>query len=223
MTESLDVVRHIWEGKLEGGAGGCAPASKPPSRPRTSSSALVCTPFYRILVRQDPGEQRGRGGPDRRLCRLRRRRAAEPGPFFCGPRLSPADVAVAPWALRIPLLEHYRTWFELPTAEADPRMAAFRAWLAAVRAQPAVAATIADEAELRKAYLRYADGTAQSKVGDAIRRAVRGEGAVKPRCLWTNRFLSRRRFRPFSVMKRVPFFHSSFSTWFIGCRGSYLL
>jgi glutathione S-transferase len=171
-------VRHIWEGKLEGGAGGCAPASEAAFEAAHKFNALVCTPFYRILVRQDPGEQR------EAAAALIEGFAAfgdgvlqSGGPFFCGPRLSPADVAVAPWALRIPLLEHYRTWFELPTAEADPRMAAFRAWLAAVRAQPAVAATIADEAELRKAYLRYADGTAQSKVGDAIRAGQSAERA----------------------------------------------
>ena len=48
--------------------------------------------------------------------------------------------------------------------------ATFHRWRAHVMALPAVRATLADEEALLETYQRYANGTAASKVAEAVRR-----------------------------------------------------
>lgn len=127
----------------------------------------LCSPFYSILVPKDV-ERRKEG-----FAKLRRglEKFQEniKGPLFSGEHLSIVDIAAIPWAYRIftcGIIETYR----------GPDFALTRVdfervydWLEACLALPCVAATLAERTALVDTYKRYADGTAESRVADAVR------------------------------------------------------
>ncbi|KAJ3042894.1 hypothetical protein HDV00_006456 [Rhizophlyctis rosea] len=82
--------------------------------------------------------------------------------------LSLPDIALAPFAIRIEIvLKHYRN-FELPTGP-EEAWGRYNKWVEAVKAHPAVAATVSDTEKYLESYKRYADGSANSKVAQAVR------------------------------------------------------
>lgn len=121
----------------------------------------LCSPYYKMLVRTDPGEQRE--AFDGFLEALGRFQSKMTGPFFYGSRISHVDVALLPWAQRFYILEYYRS-FVIP-----PKMDKYHRWLEACRALPAVAATTPDRADYLRHIGRYADASARSKVANAVR------------------------------------------------------
>ena len=132
----------------------------------------MCSPFYKVLIRRDPAERAAAFAA--LLDGLRAFGAASDaeGPCFGGDALGLVDVALAPWAARLYILEHYRgPAFRVPPAGdgRDPGLARFHAWAAHVLAHPSVAPTLAARDALLAVYARYADGTAHSKVADAVR------------------------------------------------------
>ena len=65
------------------------------------------------------------------------------------------------------ILEHYRgPEFAIPSD--DPKLEAYYEWCRAVFAQPCVKSTLAEKDPLIVVYKRYADGSAKSKVGEAV-------------------------------------------------------
>jgi len=97
-----------------------------------------------------------------------RRQEKGRGPFWHGPDLGAVDVALAPWAVRYHALEHYRgPAFRLPLE--DPELAGYARWLDATTSHPSVAPTIPDKQRYLDHVSKYADGSAKSKVGDAVR------------------------------------------------------
>ncbi|CEO96140.1 hypothetical protein PBRA_004830 [Plasmodiophora brassicae] len=122
--------------------------------------------FYKMLVRQDPAVQET--AKDELLEGLLTfsKGLPEDGPFFLGERFSGVDILLAPWALRMFLLKHFRG-FEVP---ADGPFAKYLRWFNAIRHRPSVKATIADDDKLIAMYQRYAAGSAETKVADAVRR-----------------------------------------------------
>ncbi|XP_078346836.1 uncharacterized protein LOC144632109 [Oculina patagonica] len=88
------------------------------------------------------------------------------GPFFQGEKIGYVDIMLAPYGARFFILKHYRG-FEVPNSEEFER---FHVWWEAVRNVPAVKVTLQDDSKLLDIYQRYADGSAKSKVAEAIRK-----------------------------------------------------
>jgi len=79
------------------------------------------------------------------------------------------DLAIIPWLLRIPLLEHYRPMFQLNDHLEDGQVRKLEDYIRRMRKLDAVQKTLWKEQEdLIRAYKRYADGTATSQVGKAV-------------------------------------------------------
>mmetsp|Transcript_28799 Transcript_28799/g.81126 ORF Transcript_28799/g.81126 Transcript_28799/m.81126 type:complete len:287 (+) Transcript_28799:111-971(+) len=121
----------------------------------------LCSPYYTMLVRTDPAEQRQ--AFDRLLLDLDEFQADLKGPFFFGDSLSSVDIALLPWAQRFYILEHHRG-FVIP-----PEMRKYHQWLAACRALSCVSVTTPDTDEYLQHIGRYADASARSKVANAVR------------------------------------------------------
>eukprot|EP00775_Hariotina_reticulata_P009342 gene9342-9505_t len=121
--------------------------------------------FYRFLVQQDPEVQAAAAETISEELTWLLQMMISDGPLTVWPnRVSLVDCAVAPFLMRLYLLEHYRGYtYNGPMAQR------LEQYLVAVQEQPAVAATCyhptphADyKAELLKSYARYADGSANS-------------------------------------------------------------
>lgn len=69
--------------------------------------------FYGLLLRQDKAEQEEAAGQLSRACEWLDCHCDADGPYFLGPKFTLVDAALAPFFLRLPALEHYRS-FSLP-------------------------------------------------------------------------------------------------------------
>lgn len=93
------------------------------------------------------------------------------GPLFLPhAQLSTVDLALLPWAFRYYVLEHYRgPEFTIPyTTELE----AYHVWYNHVINLESVKRTLPDKQEYLEHILKYADGSARSKVANAVRRGV---------------------------------------------------
>lgn len=97
------------------------------------------------------------------------------GPFFLGDKLSLVDIALAPWAKRLFLIDHYKSGGHgLPNASWSPEVKArWEKWYEAILDRKSVKDTCSDDARYIEAYKRYADDTTQSEVGQATRAGKR--------------------------------------------------
>jgi len=207
--ESLVVLELVSELQAPDADGAGAPEllpADPWARAKARGAAAwvdtaLCSPYYQVLVpneRNAPGEwQEKRADAFQKLRTNLRKFSAElgdGGPYYLGAELSVVDFALAPWAWRFYVLEHYRG-AEFALDRGDPELSAYWRWYDAVVALPAFQATLAvladegakvhtgeqewqawREAAPRTAeevYIchvrKYADGVAQSKVADAVR------------------------------------------------------
>mmetsp|Transcript_294 Transcript_294/g.575 ORF Transcript_294/g.575 Transcript_294/m.575 type:complete len:274 (-) Transcript_294:112-933(-) len=127
----------------------------------------VASNFYKVLVPRDQ-ETRVQGMENFRAA-LRKFQENMKGPFFLGEHLSAVDLAAFPWAFRavsVGMLERYRGEdFALDRAE----FAKIYEWVQACENLPCVKITLPDKERLIGAYGRYAEGTAKSKIGEALR------------------------------------------------------
>lgn len=122
--------------------------------------------FYALLMKQGKDEQE-EIKPQLTSHFLTFTKAMHPtGPFFQGEKLLYVDIMLAPYAARFNILKHYRG-FELLQSNEFER---FHKWWEAVKNDPAVKNTLQDDEKLIASYKRYADGSAKSQVGDAIRK-----------------------------------------------------
>ena len=108
------------------------------------------------------------------------------GPYFLGAEFSLVDVSVAPWVLRLFLIEHYKTGGHGIPAEGDldgkdgagEDEALWRRWhvfAKAIEGRQSVKETMSEREQYVGAYRRYAEDTTQSGAGRATR-----EGRVLP-------------------------------------------
>lgn len=127
----------------------------------------VSSPFYSVLVPKDP--ERRKSGFEKLREGLLKFQSNLSGPFFLGKNLSIVDIAAIPWAFRIftcSAFERYRgPELTLNRQEFGPLLK----WLDACLALESVSETLPDKEKLIDTYQRYADGTAESKVADAVR------------------------------------------------------
>lgn len=127
----------------------------------------ISSSFYAVLVPTDV--ERRREGHVKLIAALQKFQENLQGPFFFGQDLSIVDVAALPWCYRIftcGIIERYR---DASFAYDRVAFAPLQTWLDACLALPAVKDTLPDPERLVDTYKRYADGTAESKVGAAVR------------------------------------------------------
>jgi len=93
------------------------------------------------------------------------------GPVFLNHgQLSNVDLALLPWAFRYYVLEHYRgPEYAIPETS---ELQAYHEWLDHVLSLDSVQRTLPDKKRYLDHILKYADGSARSKVANAVRRGV---------------------------------------------------
>jgi len=139
------------------------------ARARTTADWIqrrVCGAFFETLM---PGDAERQSAAFKQIVEsLEHYGNGCVGPYFSGRHLGLPDAVLFPFASRIIyVIPHYRGEdYALPHS---PSLAKFWAWYDAVQQEPAVIATILSEENLISSYLRYADGSACTKVADAIR------------------------------------------------------
>jgi glutathione S-transferase len=126
-----------------------------------------------VLVRKEESERREHfdrlvGGLRRFSAELRK----TDGPLFLpGSQLSIVDLALLPWAYRYYVLEHYRgPSYRIP--QDDPELEAYWKWYEHAASLPCVVRTLPDNQRYLDHIRKYADGTARSKVANAVRRGA---------------------------------------------------
>jgi glutathione S-transferase len=94
------------------------------------------------------------------------------GPLFLsGSQLSIVDLTLFPWAYRYYVLEHYRgPSYRIPTEA--PELQPYWAWYRHMLSLPPVQRTLPDPDRYLDHILKYADGSARSKVANAVRRGA---------------------------------------------------
>jgi glutathione S-transferase len=132
-----------------------------------------CSPYYGVLVRTDAAERRAHfeqllNG----LVAFARELSSTPGPTFLPHgQLSSVDVALVPWAFRYYVLEHYRgPEYAIPRDRAE--LQPYFAWYDHVMQLESVQRTLPDKERYLDHIRKYADGSARSKVANAVRRGV---------------------------------------------------
>lgn len=128
----------------------------------------ICSKYYHVLVRQKHEEQQE--GFDS-LCKGLDRFGEEvgDGPFWGG-RDTPGlvDFALFPWAHRLPVFEHYRgKEFAIPSNTDGLRK--YQTWLGNMHGDEKINKTCPPWDEYLAHIGRYADGSARSKVANAVR------------------------------------------------------
>jgi glutathione S-transferase len=97
----------------------------------------------------------------------------ETGPFFTGSEMSMVDVILIPWAMRIFLLDHYKSSSGIPAegkgGEDEKVWARWRKWFKAIEGRESVQRTLSDNERYVEVYQRYAEDTTGSQVGQATR------------------------------------------------------
>jgi glutathione S-transferase len=131
-----------------------------------------CSSYYGVLVRQDETERREHFQKlVQGLQDFSRELRKTPGPTFLAQgQLSSVDVALIPWAYRYYVFEHYRgPEFVIPRTEA---LQPYHEWYDYVMQLESVRRTLPDKDRYLEHIQKYADGSARSKVANAVRRGV---------------------------------------------------
>ena len=136
----------------------------------------VVPAWYRLMQHtpEKPyGLDEARGDLHKHLLALARE-MADGGPWFLGGAFSLVDVMLAPWAVRLWLIDHYKDGgVGIPEAgkggEDEAAWDRWRAWFAAIQERPSVVDTSSDPERYIGVYKRYADDTTNSEVGQATR------------------------------------------------------
>lgn len=97
------------------------------------------------------------------------------GPFFLGPEPSLVDFVVAPWVMRLWVLDYYKGGSGIPAegesgGEDEKLWARWRKWVSVVENRKSIRETMSDRVHYLKIYQRYADNTAMSELAKATRQ-----------------------------------------------------
>jgi glutathione S-transferase len=132
-----------------------------------------CSPYYDILVRQDPTErqlyfQKLLSGIQSFTKELKK----TSGPTFLSDgQVCSVDIALFPWAYRFYVLQHYcGTEFVIPPN--DPIYEPYHTWYQYMLQMDYVQRTLPNPDQYLDHIQKYANGTARSKVANAVRRGV---------------------------------------------------
>jgi len=95
------------------------------------------------------------------------------GPYFTGKDLTFGDVALAPWALRLWVFDHFKGGLGIPApgqgGEDEETWNRWRKWSDAVTARKSVTETMSEREHYMPIYQRYAEDRAQSEMAKATR------------------------------------------------------
>jgi glutathione S-transferase len=132
-----------------------------------------CSPYYDVLVRQDPIErrlyfQKLLNGIQSFGTELKK----TTGPtFLSDAQVCNVDIALFPWAYRFYVLQHYcGTEFVIP--QNDPTFEPYHTWYQYMVQLDFVHRTLPNPDQYLDHIQKYANGTARSKVANAVRRGV---------------------------------------------------
>ena len=140
----------------------------------------ICSPFYRVLMKHDPDERlqawdemlRGLESYSKEL--YWDNKEANSISFFKGATDRPTivDFTVFPWVHRLFILDHFKS-LSIDGKEgailSKKGREKIMAWKTKMESHHSVKKTLAQPEKLIPVYIRYANGTANSKVGDAVR------------------------------------------------------
>merc|ERR1712129_350891 len=130
----------------------------------------ICSPMYKVLVPTD--EEERRAAFEKLKANLGQWVSEIRGPLYFGDDISLVDIAAFPWIYRVvdcKLIETFRGWSLDLEPAAEQKL---DAWRMAMLSLPSVKATLAEPERLRASYVRYAEGTAMSKVAEAVRQGA---------------------------------------------------
>ena len=128
--------------------------------------------FSGVLVRKEDNERREHfDSLVKGLTNFAAELTKTSGPTFLPDgQLSNVDLALVPWAFRYYVLEHYRgPDFAIPHT---PQLEAYHEWYNHVMNIESVQRTLPDKDRYLDHIMKYADGSARSRVANAVRRGV---------------------------------------------------
>ena len=135
-------------------------------------SKKVVPPFYQLLMKK--GDKERVEAAESILSGLKSLYSdfdSSTGPFFGGKSLNMVDIMLAPFAYRFDvILSHYRN-FRIPSEE-QAELAKYHEWYTALVDNENFKKTLPDKQKLIDCYQRYADGSAKSLVGEAVRKGT---------------------------------------------------
>ncbi|KAH8168582.1 hypothetical protein LIA77_11846 [Sarocladium implicatum] len=92
------------------------------------------------------------------------------GPWFYGDTFSMVDIALAPWAKRLWLIDYYKEGGTgIPAVDGDEVWGRWKKWMQAVTQRKSVLETCSSDERYILAYKRYAEDKTNSEVGQATR------------------------------------------------------
>jgi glutathione S-transferase len=96
------------------------------------------------------------------------------GPYFMGEGFSMADIALAPWAVRLWVFDHFKEGgLGMPEkgkgGEEEGVWERWRVWIKAVEARKSIQKTMSEREHYLPIYARYAEDRAQSELAKATR------------------------------------------------------
>lgn len=129
----------------------------------------ICSTFYKVLMKPTRDEQQE--GFDFFASSIAEfLENVQDNGFYKSSCPTIVDFTVIPWILRIPLLRHYRPMFKLEEHMSKTNVDKLTSYVKRINGLSAVKKTLwKDEDSLIGVYKRYADGSATSQVGQAVR------------------------------------------------------
>jgi glutathione S-transferase len=95
------------------------------------------------------------------------------GPYFLGAEFSLVDVALAPWAVRLWVFDHFKGGVGIPGegegGEDEEVWRRWRVWRKEVEGRKSVSGTLSEREHYLPIYQRYAEDRAMSEAAKAIR------------------------------------------------------
>lgn len=129
----------------------------------------ICSTFYKVLMKPTREEQKE--AFDLFLLGIAKfLQDVKQDGFYKSAHPTIVDFTVIPWILRLPLLQHFRPMFEMHDILSEETSLQLDAYMKRIKELHAVQKTLWEsEDALFAVYKRYADGTATSQVGQAVR------------------------------------------------------
>ena len=131
-----------------------------------------CSTYYGVLVRKDESERKDHfQNLLKGLANFSKQLETTPGPTFLeNGQLSNVDLTLLPWAYRYYVFESYRGQeYVIPDT---PELEAYHIWHEHVMNLDSVKRTLPGKERYLEHIKKYADGSARSKVANAVRRGV---------------------------------------------------
>lgn len=132
----------------------------------------ICSTFYKVLMKPSNDERKDAFEIFAKSIEEFLSKVNENG-FYQSDFLTAVDITVIPWIVRIPLLRHYRPMLQFEDYVNLETIRKLERYVERIHSLPSVKATLCSDYEkLIEAYARYADGTATSQVGQAVKSGL---------------------------------------------------